>query len=130
MKGTTIAAAIILVGLLVLFAGPLLLARMPAQTYWSDEDQAAYEKASTEAHAAAFGGQHDHSQPHSHEMPADSEAEALRLSTRAEFERHQVKLLASQSKQKWLSIAVRVLGLVLAAGGVLLFIRARRAESA
>jgi hypothetical protein len=119
----------IVVGLLVLVAGPLILALFPTHAYWDDEDQAAYEKASTEAHAAAFGGEHDHSQPHTHEMPVDSKAEALRISTRAEFERHQARLLAAQSSQKWLGIAFRVLGLLLAVGGVLLFVRARRAES-
>ena len=118
----------IVVGLLVLFAGPLLVGMMPVQSYWSDEDQAAYEKASTAAHAAAFGGEHDHSQPHSHDISAGSEAAALRDATRAEFAKHEAKLKAAQASQKWLGFGLRVLGVLLAAGGVLLYVRARRAE--
>jgi hypothetical protein len=128
VKGTTLAAAVIMVGLAILFGVPLLLGALPTQAYWDDEDQAAYEKASTAAHAATYGGGHDHSQPHSHEEPTDPQAVALRDSTRAAFDREQAKLEAVQSTQYWLGIGCRVLGLIVSAAGVLLYVRSRRAE--
>ena len=128
MKGRTLAAAIMVVGLLVLFLGPLFLAALPTQTYWSDADQAEFQKASTEAHAAAFGGTHDDSQPHAHEPPDDSAGKARRDATRAEFERHNGKLKAAQSTRKWLALGCRVLGGLIVLGGIGLYFRVRPAE--
>jgi hypothetical protein len=115
-------------GLLILFLGPLLLGVLPAETYWSEADQAEYEKASTAAHAAAFGGDHDHTKPHSHEAPTDAEGQAKRDATQAEFEVHNARLKAAQSSRQWLGIGCRVLGIVVAAGGVLLYVRAKSAD--
>jgi hypothetical protein len=128
VKGRTLAAAIMVVGLLVLFLGPLVLAVLPTQTYWSDADQAEFQKASTEAHAAAFGGAHDESQPHAHEPPTDSAGTALRDATLAEFERHNAKLKTAQSTRKWLALGCRVLGACIVLTGIGLYFRARPAE--
>jgi hypothetical protein len=128
VKGTTLAAAIIVAGLAILFGGPLLLGALPTHTYWDDEDQAAYEKASTAAHAATYGGIHDHSQPHSHEEPTDVKGIALRGATKAAFDREHAKLQAAQETQKWVGVGCRMLGLIVSAGGVLLYVRSRRAE--
>lgn len=127
MKGTTLAGAIMVLGLVILIGGPLLLSALPAKTYWDDADQAAYEKASTAAHAATYGGVHDHSQPHSHEPPTDPEAVALRDRTRAALDRERARLQAAQATPHWLGICCRVLGLVVSIGGVLLYVRARMA---
>jgi hypothetical protein len=82
-----LAAAVIVVGLVVLGVGPLLLGLVPDQVYWSEEEHAAYEKASTAAHAAAFGGEHHHSGSHATEPAMDSDSLAERDATRAEFEK-------------------------------------------
>lgn len=128
MKGIALAAATIVIGLLILLAGPLLLGALPAQTYWDEADQAEYEKASMAAHAAAYGGDHDHSQPHDHSAPTDPQAQALRDSTRAEFDRHDARLKAAQTTRDWLGIGSRVLGVIISAGGVWLYVQARRRE--
>jgi hypothetical protein len=112
-------------GLLVLFVGPLVLGALPAETYWSDAKHAEYQKASTEAHAAAFGGEHDDSQPHAHEPPTDVAGKAKRDATRAEFERHFAKLKTAQSTRKWLALGCRVLGGLMVLGGIGLYFRAR-----
>lgn len=129
MKGTVLAAAAIVVGLLVLGGGPVALSVVPTQAFWSDEQQAAYEKASTAAHAAAFGGEHDHGSSHSAEPVMDSDALAERDATRAEFEKHFATLKAAQQSQRWLGIGCRILGATIAAGGVLLYFRSARSEA-
>ena len=126
MKGSSLAAATIVIGLIILLVGPLALAFLPTQTYWDDADQAAYEKASTAAHAAAYGGDHDHSQPHAHRPLTDAAAIAKRDASHGEFERHHARLKAAQASRHWLGIGSRVLGVMVAAGGVWLYVRARR----
>lgn len=129
MKGTVLAATVITSGLLVLGLGPLALSVTPTQAFWSEDEQAAYEKASTAAHAAAFGGEHDHSGGDAHELVMDADALARRDATRAEFEKHFAKLKAAQQSQWWLGIGCRILGATIAAGGVLLYFRARGSEA-
>ena len=116
-------------GLTILFVGPLILSALPTQTYWTDADQKEYEKASVAAHAATYGGNHDHSQPHSHEAPQDEEGKARLEATRAEFERHNARLKAAQSSRSWLGLGCRGLGLAVVVVGVLIYVRARRSES-
>jgi hypothetical protein len=128
VKGSSLAAATIVIGLIILLVGPLALAVLPTQTYWDDADQAAYEKASTAAHAAAYGGDHDDSQPHAHSSLTDAEVIAKRDASLAELERHNARLKAAQASRHWLSLGSRVLGVMVAAGGVWLYIRARRRE--
>ena len=129
MKRTVLAAAVIALGLLVLGGGPLALDLAPTQVYWSDEEHAAYEKASTAAHAAAYGGEHEHSGSHATEPDMDAAALAKRYATRVEFEKHFTKLKAAQRSQRWLGIGCRILGATIAASGVLLYFRARRLEA-
>ena len=129
MKGTVLAAVVIVVGLLVLGGGPLVLGLAPTQVYWSEEEHAAYERASTAAHAAAFGGEHDHSESHAREPAGEAHARAHRDATRAEFEKHFARLKAAQRSQGWLGLGCRVLGATIAAGGVVMYFRARRSEA-
>ena len=129
MKGTTLAALLMVAGLAILFGGPLVLGALPAETYWDDADQAVYEKASTAAHAATYGCSHDHSRPDSHEVSLDPDAEALRNSTRATFDREHARLEAAQDTQWWLHIGCRALGLVVSVGGLLLYLRSRPATA-
>ena len=128
MKPQTLAAIVMVVGLIVVFIGPLILSALPTATYWTDEEQAAYEKASVAAHAATYGGAHDHSKPHSHEAPPDDAAKAHLEETRTELDHHSAKLKAAQSSQSWLRSGCRGFGLLVAATGVLIFVLARRAE--
>jgi hypothetical protein len=114
VKGTTRGASVAILGLLVLFAGPLALGLLPAEVYWSEADHAALERASMEAHAAAFG--------------EGSDALARRDAAQAELERHQARFKSAQASRDWLAIGCRGLGVLIAAGGVLLYARARRAE--
>jgi hypothetical protein len=128
VKGSTLAAIVMVVGVIVLLGGPLVLSTLPAATYWSETQQEALQKASAEAHAATYAGGHDHSQPHAHESPQDAAGKARLAATRAEYERHNARLKAAKSSRSWLGIGCRVLGLLIAAGGLALYVQARRKE--
>lgn len=129
MKGTTFAAAAIVAGLVLMFVVPLAMSLLPAGAFWTDTDSAAYQKASTDLHSAAYGGAHDHSQGHEHASPQDSEGKARLRAAKAEFERQEARLKSAQSSRGWLKLGFRALGILVAIGGVWLYVKARRTAS-
>lgn len=122
MKASSLAAVVMVVGLLILLVGPLLLGVLPTGTYWTEADEQQLGEARSAAHAATYAGEHG--------LPTDTEGKARLEATRAAYEVHNRRLKAAQSSRHWLRIGCHVVGLLLAAGGVLLYVRAKRAEPA
>lgn len=126
MKGSALAIGTMVVGLILTAAGPLAVALLPAGVYWSEEDHEAYQKAAADFHAATYV-EADHNSPaHTHELPADAEGKAKLEAFRQEYQRQEARLKAAQSSRGWLGIGLRGIGVLLAAAGVLLFVRARQ----
>lgn len=130
MKRTSLAAAIIVTSLALMFGGPLTVGLVPGEAFWTDEDQRAYQGASIAFHDASYGGGHDHSSGKVHTGPADAEAREQLTAAKAEFERQKVRLVAAQSKRGWMAFAFRAAGVIMAAAGVALFWQARRKPAA
>ena len=127
MKASTLAAILMLLGLLILFGGPLVLGMVPAGAFWTDADDAKLQEAAAEAHAAAYGGAHDHSQPHAHNVSLDPAAQARYDAKLAEYERHNARLKAARRTQWGMGAGCRVLGLLVVLAGVVLYVRSRSA---
>lgn len=126
MKAASFAAAVMVAGLALMLGGPLAAGLVPGETFWTDEDQRAYQDASVAFHDASYGGGHDHSSGEVHTGPADAEAREHLSAAKEKFEREKARLVAAQSKRGWMAFAFRAAGVILAAVGVAIFWQARR----
>lgn len=128
MKPNALAIVGIVVGLGLMLGGPLVARFTPRATFWSDEDQRVYSQASVEFHDASYGGGHDHSNPgHLHGGPTDDEARSRLEAAKAEFTRQRARLSAAQGARGWITTACRGVGIIVAAVGVAVYLRTRRA---
>ncbi len=121
--------AAMLLGLALLVLVPLILAATPAQTYWSDADQAQYQRASADFHAAAY------SLPSSEDGTAFNRprpgydpvaAKAKYSQAKAEWERQSTRLQAVQSRRHWLLWGLRLIGAGLTVAGIIGYLRSKR----
>jgi len=120
----------IVAGLALMLGGPLAARLVPGETFWTDEDQRAYQNASVAFHDASYGGAHDHSSGQAHAGPADAEDRERLTAAKERFEREKARLVAAQAKRGWIAFALRASGVILAAVGVAIFWQARRNPTA
>lgn len=115
-------------GVAMLSAVPLLLDRAPAQTFWTDEDQTKYQKASADFHAASYGLPSPQDGSSSRRRGAGYDpvaAKAKYEATKAEWEAQKSRLDGAQSRRTWLMWGVRLLGAAMAAIGLIGYFRLR-----
>ncbi|MDX1946860.1 MAG: hypothetical protein SFU86_15770 [Pirellulaceae bacterium] len=127
MSGSTSslsAAVAAIVGLAVMFFGPLAFDTLPPQTVWTDEDAQAYSKAGADLHSATYGANHTHEPGHKHAIPAADDP-AL-VAAREAFQVQAARLHKAQSRQVWMKWGIRVVGILLAGGGVVGYLLAQR----
>jgi hypothetical protein len=130
MSGSTWPPIALAAGVLLMLLAPLAVTAVPLKVTWTDDDQRAMQQASAEYHASLHDhGSHNH-RGHEHPPtdvsgsppPADRAAENARL----QYEWHQARLAAAQSRGTWILWGLRLTGVVLAGLGVWGYLRARR----
>ena len=109
------------VGLMVL--APLVVGVAPTGTlsFWTDDDQAALQKASAEFHAintALADGSRGTFVSKGAEPFDPVAAKARHAAAKAELDKQQARLLAAQTRPAWLLWTLRLLGIAAAAIGV------------
>lgn len=111
--------AAIVLGLCLLVGSPLLLALAPTQAFWTEQDQAAYQKAAADFHASTFQLP---SQKSSRQTTDDYDPVAAKLryaAAKTAYEKEKARLASAQARPGWLSWALRGLGAVLIAAGLI-----------
>jgi hypothetical protein len=119
-----ILAMLIGVGLMLL---PLLFSFAPTKAVWTDADQVQYQKAAADLHAATYN------RPQSQDGSASKgrgsgrydpvAANAQYEAAKAQYDKQKARLDSAQSRQVWMTWGLRVLGISLAAVGVLGYVR-------
>ena len=117
-----------LIGLALIFVAPLAVGSAPAETFWTDEDQSQYQKASADFHAASY------------DLPSESDgarlpgrrsgydpvaAKAKYSAAKAAWEQQRSRLENAQSRWTWLRRGCQFLGAVVAAAGIWGYVRGR-----
>ena len=107
-------------GVLLMLAGSLIAALVPDEAVWSESDAQALQKASADWHGAS------HQHGHAADAATDSHAHhGEPVEAQSAYQRQQVRLLAAQSRQRWLVWGMRLAGVAIAAVGVWGYVQSR-----
>lgn len=108
----------IVAGIALLLGGPLLASFAPTQTFWTNADQAQYQKAAADFHASTFQlPQHKSAKntpPAYDPLAAKSRYEAAK----AAYDTQQARLRAARSRPAWLAWLLRAAGIFLTTLGL------------
>jgi hypothetical protein len=105
-------------GIALMLAGPLLFAVAPTQTFWTNADQAQYQKAAADFHASTFQLPAHKSEKNT---PSTYDPVAAKIrydAAKGAYEQQRARLSAAQSRPFWLSWLLRLAGIGLAAVGL------------
>jgi hypothetical protein len=101
-------AAVLVAGVLLLAASPLLPRLVPTRAVWTDADAQAYNAAATDLHAKTFARQDD-----------------ARTAAQRNFDQMQARLRAARSQQNWPKYAALTAGVLLIVVGIAQYARQR-----
>jgi hypothetical protein len=129
VKATSWPAILMLCGVVAIFVAPLIVGGAPAHTFWTEEDQTQYQKASADFHAASYGlpnGQDGSSMQRSRGGLDPIAAKAKYEATKAAWEKQKARLENAQARQSWLLWGTRLLGAALACVGIYGYVRGQQ----
>jgi|GEM_PF-3617490 len=105
-----------IVGLTLMIAGYWSETALPTGAMWTDDQAAAFQKASAELHGASYGKGHDHSKEHSHNEPDRSSPEYLQA--KEAFEKSRTALDRAYSRKMWIKYGIILMGVVISGYGI------------
>jgi hypothetical protein len=108
----------IVAGIALLLGGPLLASLAPTQSYWTNADQAQYQKAAADFHASTFQlPQHTSAKntpPAYDPLAAKTRYEAAKVA----YDTQHARLRAARTRPAWLAWILRLSGILLTALGL------------
>ena len=121
-----------LFGLALIFLAPLAVSRAPAETFWTDEDQAQYQKASADFHAASYDLPTEGDGTRQGRRPGYDPvaAKAKYAAAKSAWEQQKSRLENAQSRWTWLRWGCQFLGAAIAAAGIWGYVRERNRTGA